>query len=135
MSGLLGPTISAVKAKSIPYSVGLTFINSQFAADGSGMCRLDAAGDKLPCPEAFGAFLGTASVVAVIAVALSFLPPRTIKKVSLFCLSGGRSYCEWEWPKHDPRRRRSVAGREPGTQTLTSSACCRCSRPSSLAWS
>lgn len=83
-SGELLPSrlsLFAIETDSLSNSVGLTFINSQFTADGTGMCKLDAAGDKIACPEAFGAFLGTASVVAIFAIALSFLPPRTIKKV------------------------------------------------------
>ena len=45
------------------------------------MCRLAADGSKLPCPEVFGALLGTAIVVSVLAVAMAFVPPRTLKKV------------------------------------------------------
>ncbi|KAL8290072.1 hypothetical protein RQP46_003011 [Phenoliferia psychrophenolica] len=62
-------------------SVGLTYINNQFRADGSGMCRLAADGTKLPCPEVFGALLGTASVVSILAVAMSFIPPRALKRM------------------------------------------------------
>ncbi|ORY73114.1 Xanthine/uracil/vitamin C permease [Leucosporidium creatinivorum] len=85
----IGSGVLTVTGTSFAFvSVGLTFINGQYSADGSGMCKLDAAGDKLPCPEAFGAFLGTATVVAVMAIALSFLPPRTIKKMFPPLISG-----------------------------------------------
>lgn len=79
----IGSGVLTVTGTSFAFvSVGLTFINGQYKADGTGMCQLDAAGDKLPCREVYGAFLGTATVVAIIAIALSFLPPRVIKKVS-----------------------------------------------------
>ncbi|KAM0747519.1 Xanthine/uracil permease [Meredithblackwellia eburnea MCA 4105] len=60
-------------------SVGLTFINGQYSA--GGMCKLAEDGSKLPCPQAFGAILGTASVVALIAIAaVVFVPPRALRK-------------------------------------------------------
>jgi len=51
----------------------------------SGFCKstLDAGGIRsyLPCPDAWGAFLGTCMVCSVLPIALSFLPPRVLKKV------------------------------------------------------
>ncbi|GAA6014475.1 hypothetical protein JCM10207_001620 [Rhodosporidiobolus poonsookiae] len=61
-------------------TTGLTYINTQYNREG-GLCSFDADGNKLPCREAFGAMLGTASTVAVIAVALAFTPPRILRKL------------------------------------------------------
>ncbi|GAA5980475.1 hypothetical protein JCM11641_003407 [Rhodosporidiobolus odoratus] len=61
-------------------STGLTYLNNQYNREG-GMCHFDADGNKLPCREAFGAMLGSASTVAVIAVLLSFTPPRYLRKI------------------------------------------------------
>jgi hypothetical protein len=36
---------------------------------------------KLPCPGEFGAILGTATLTGIFAIALAFVPPRTIRKV------------------------------------------------------
>ena len=35
----------------------------------------------MPCPEAYGAVLGTACVCALLEIALSFLPPRALRKL------------------------------------------------------
>lgn len=67
-------------------SSALTFINNQYNRDG-GLCSLAADGSKLPCPEAYGAVIGTASVVGPIAVLLSFTPSKVLRKVSAFFLS------------------------------------------------
>lgn len=47
----------------------------------NGYCPTDAAGNKLPCPKAYGALIGTAALCSLIEIAISFLPPRVIKKV------------------------------------------------------
>lgn len=60
----------------------LQYINNEYKADGTGMCRFAADGSKLPCPEVFGALLGTASVVSVMAIAMAFVPPRALRKVT-----------------------------------------------------
>ncbi|BGP19836.1 hypothetical protein JCM10213v2_007967 [Rhodosporidiobolus nylandii] len=66
---------------------GLTYINNEFNRDG-GLCSFDADGNKLPCREAFGAMLGSASTVAVIAVLLSFTPPRYLRKIFTPLITG-----------------------------------------------
>ena len=47
----------------------------------NGFCPISPSGEKLPCPDAYGAFLGTAAVTSLIEVVLSFIPPKTIKKI------------------------------------------------------
>ncbi|KKA26423.1 hypothetical protein TD95_000156 [Thielaviopsis punctulata] len=47
----------------------------------NGYCELDADGNRLPCPKAYGAILGTAALCALIEVVLAFVPPRILLKV------------------------------------------------------
>ncbi|GAA5827822.1 hypothetical protein JCM11251_007690 [Rhodosporidiobolus azoricus] len=65
----------------------LTYINNQYTREG-GLCSLDAAGNKLPCREAYGAILGTATVVAPIAILLSFSPPKYLRKLFTPLITG-----------------------------------------------
>jgi hypothetical protein len=37
---------------------------------------------KLPCPTEFGAILGTATLTGLFSIALAFVPPKIIRKVS-----------------------------------------------------
>ncbi|PHH54731.1 Uric acid-xanthine permease [Ceratocystis fimbriata CBS 114723] len=52
---------------------------SQMYAD--GYCELDSDGNRLPCPKAYGAVLGTAALCALIEVCMAFVPPRMLLKV------------------------------------------------------
>ncbi|EMS20452.1 hypothetical protein NBRC10512_003036 [Rhodotorula toruloides] len=61
-------------------SSALAFINNQYTREG-GLCSFAADGSKLSCPEAYGAVIGTASVVGPIAVLLSFTPSRVLRKI------------------------------------------------------
>src|SRR5262245_42445004 len=45
----------------------------------NGTCPVDVSGAKLPCPEGYGAVVGTAYVCALLEIALSFLPPKALK--------------------------------------------------------
>ncbi|KAI1393063.1 Xanthine/uracil permease [Hypoxylon trugodes] len=47
----------------------------------NGFCPTDANGTKLPCPDAYGALLGTAAVCALIEVLIAFIPPRIMLKI------------------------------------------------------
>lgn len=47
----------------------------------NGYCKLAADGSKLPCPQAYGALLGTAACCSLVEIALSFFPPKTLQKV------------------------------------------------------
>ncbi|KIY01571.1 uncharacterized protein Z520_03123 [Fonsecaea multimorphosa CBS 102226] len=47
----------------------------------NGKCQLDADGNRLPCPDAYGALIGTCALCALVEIALSFLPPRALRKI------------------------------------------------------
>lgn len=47
----------------------------------TGFCPSDAAGNPLPCPDGYGALLGTACCCALLEILMSFTSPRILKKV------------------------------------------------------
>ena len=47
----------------------------------NGFCPSDAHGNPLPCPEGYGAILGTAACCALLEIALSFAPPAALKRM------------------------------------------------------
>ncbi|ANB14511.1 Uric acid-xanthine permease (UAPA transporter) [Sugiyamaella lignohabitans] len=47
----------------------------------NGFCPSDANGKPLPCPDAYGALLGTCAVCGLIEVLLSFCPPKILQKI------------------------------------------------------
>ncbi|KAI1372376.1 Xanthine/uracil permease [Hypoxylon crocopeplum] len=47
----------------------------------NGYCPTDADGNKLPCPDAYGALLGTAALCALIEILIAFIPPRIMLKI------------------------------------------------------
>ncbi|KAI1610396.1 NCS2 family nucleobase:cation symporter-2 [Exophiala viscosa] len=47
----------------------------------NGFCPVAEDGTQLPCPDAYGALIGTCAVCALIEIALSFLPPHVLKKI------------------------------------------------------
>ncbi|EXJ64677.1 uric acid-xanthine permease [Cladophialophora yegresii CBS 114405] len=47
----------------------------------NGKCQLDADGNRLPCPDAYGALIGTCALCALVEIALSFLPPNALRKI------------------------------------------------------
>lgn len=47
----------------------------------TGFCPTDANGNKLPCPDGYGAIIGTACCCALLEVLMSFTPPHILKKV------------------------------------------------------
>lgn len=59
----------------------LSYLNAEYNHEG-GLCTFAADGTKNPCPEAFGALLGTGSVVGLIAILFAFTPPRILRRVS-----------------------------------------------------
>lgn len=46
----------------------------------NGKCPMEG-GVKLPCPDGYGAILGTGCVCALLEIALSFMPPRLLQKI------------------------------------------------------
>ncbi|WWC95859.1 hypothetical protein V866_002726 [Kwoniella sp. B9012] len=60
-------------------NVALSYISQSYS---NGTCPLAEDGEtKLPCPKEFGAILGTATLTGIFAIALSFVPPRAIRKM------------------------------------------------------
>ncbi|GAB7362994.1 hypothetical protein MBLNU230_g3288t1 [Neophaeotheca triangularis] len=47
----------------------------------NGMCPTDADGNQLPCPDGYGAILGTQMCCALLEILMSFMPPRMLKKI------------------------------------------------------
>ncbi|KAI8931276.1 hypothetical protein NX059_011620 [Plenodomus lindquistii] len=47
----------------------------------TGYCPTAPDGTKLPCPDGYGAILGTAACCALLEVAMSFMPPKMLKRV------------------------------------------------------
>jgi xanthine/uracil permease len=47
----------------------------------NGFCPVAEDGTRLPCPDAYGALLGTAAVAALIEILIAFMPPRIILKI------------------------------------------------------
>ncbi|CCX30281.1 Similar to Purine permease; acc. no. P48777 [Pyronema omphalodes CBS 100304] len=47
----------------------------------NGTCPTSPDGTKLPCPDGYGAILGTACMCALVEIGLSFLPPRVLRKL------------------------------------------------------
>ncbi|KAI9490018.1 Xanthine/uracil/vitamin C permease [Zychaea mexicana] len=76
--GILG--ITGVAFANLPAAEAL--ISSMYS---NGMCPTETLPDGtinyLPCPDAFGAILGTQMVCGVVGVLFSFLPPRVIRKM------------------------------------------------------
>ena len=47
----------------------------------TGFCPSDSKGNPLPCPDGYGAILGTACCCALLEILMSFTPPRILRKV------------------------------------------------------
>ncbi|XTI94704.1 Xanthine/uracil permease [Cenococcum geophilum] len=87
--------ITRFHIRKTPYHIGtglISVVGTSFAiipvASGAfsqmysnGYCKLAADGSKLPCPQAYGALLGTAACCSLVEIALSFFPPKTLRKV------------------------------------------------------
>nr|XP_036576710.1 purine permease [Colletotrichum truncatum]KAF6783503.1 purine permease [Colletotrichum truncatum] len=47
----------------------------------NGFCPTDAQGNKLPCPDGYGAIIGSSALCALIEIAISFLPPKVMLRI------------------------------------------------------
>ncbi|KAL3462014.1 permease family-domain-containing protein [Aspergillus heterothallicus] len=47
----------------------------------NGFCQVDADGNRLPCPEAYGALIGTSACCALVEILLAFVPPKVMQKI------------------------------------------------------
>ncbi|KWU43840.1 Xanthine/uracil permease, partial [Rhodotorula sp. JG-1b] len=70
----------------------LSYLNAEYNREG-GLCTFAADGTKNPCPEAFGALLGTGSVVGLIAILFAFTPSRILRKLFPPLITGSILLC------------------------------------------
>ncbi|WDK21869.1 uracil-xanthine permease [Colletotrichum graminicola] len=47
----------------------------------NGFCPTDAQGNKLPCPDGYGAIIGSSALCALIEIVISFMPPNIMLRV------------------------------------------------------
>jgi uric acid-xanthine permease len=47
----------------------------------NGTCKMADDGSRLPCPDAYGAVIGTAALCALLEIGLAFVPPRILHKI------------------------------------------------------
>ncbi|TIB97497.1 putative purine permease [Wallemia mellicola] len=47
----------------------------------NGTCPMDDQGNKLPCPEAYGYFIGTCMLASLLEIGISLLPSKVIKRI------------------------------------------------------
>lgn len=47
----------------------------------NGFCPTDDEGNRLSCPQGYGALLGTAAVCALLEILIAFIPPKILLKV------------------------------------------------------
>lgn len=47
----------------------------------TGFCPTDEAGNRLPCPQGYGAIIGTAAICALLEIGASFTKPTLLKKI------------------------------------------------------
>ncbi|KAH3900851.1 nucleobase:cation symporter-2 family protein [Saccharomycodes ludwigii] len=91
-----------------PYYIGdglLTVVGTSFATItivskafpmmyATGFCPVDAqTGESLPCPDGYGAMLGTACCCALLEILISFTPPAILQKVSPKIVTGPIILC------------------------------------------
>lgn len=70
--------VSVTGASFATISIALSFFGQSYK---DGLCQVGAGGTKLPCPKAVGAFMGTSCLCGLLAVAMSFIPPKGIRKL------------------------------------------------------
>jgi uracil-xanthine permease len=79
-SYFIGTGLISVVGTSFAFTnVALSYLAQSYA---NGTCPMSADGKtKLPCPEEFGAILGTSVLTGIWAIGLAFVPPRLIRKL------------------------------------------------------
>ncbi|KAF2227542.1 uric acid-xanthine permease [Elsinoe ampelina] len=73
-TGLL--SVAGVSFSTIPVAQGAF---AQMYAN--GFCPVDASGNKLPCPNGYGALVGTSALCALVVVAIAFLPAKVMLRI------------------------------------------------------
>ncbi|KAK3346666.1 permease family-domain-containing protein [Lasiosphaeria hispida] len=67
--------------------VGISFAIIPVATGGfsqmyaNGFCPTGENGERLPCPDGYGAIIGTAAVCALLEILISFIPPRVLLRI------------------------------------------------------
>ncbi|KAF4554477.1 Uric acid-xanthine permease [Elsinoe fawcettii] len=73
-TGLL--SVAGVSFSTIPVAQGA--FNQMYA---NGFCPVDELGNKLPCPDGYGALVGTSAICALVVVLIAFLPPKIMLRI------------------------------------------------------
>jgi xanthine/uracil permease len=135
----LGTGLISVTGTSFAFTnVALSYLSQSYS---NGTCPISADGKtRLPCPDEFGAILGTATLTGIYAIALAFVPPKTIRKLFPPLITGtmllfiGAALVQsgiTNWasvisvttpPSHIPLTRRTVAALAAARLTTPSSA-------------
>lgn len=68
---VVGPTFDIL-------AIAFSYADMRYA---NGSCPTSSDGSKLPCPDAWGAMLGTILCTVWIQILLSFVPPRTLNRI------------------------------------------------------
>ncbi|KAI1262770.1 permease family-domain-containing protein [Xylariaceae sp. FL1019] len=96
VSGILSMIqITRFKIRGTPYFIGtglISVVGISFAIIpvalgafaqmySNGFCPVAEDGTKLPCPDAYGALLGTSAVAALLQIIIAFIPPKAMLKI------------------------------------------------------
>lgn len=74
----IGTGLISVVGTSFTFAnVALKYLSQSYE---NGTCKTAPDGTKLPCPEEFGAILGTGALTGAYAIGLAFVPPRILKR-------------------------------------------------------
>ena len=68
---VVGPTFDIL-------AIAFSYADMRYA---NGTCPTSSDGSKLPCPDAWGAILGTILCTVWIQILLSFVPPKTLNRI------------------------------------------------------
>ncbi|PCG92196.1 Xanthine/uracil/vitamin C permease [Penicillium occitanis (nom. inval.)] len=68
---VVGPTFDIL-------NIAFNYTNMRYA---NGTCPIDETGAKLPCPEAWGAMLGTMLCTVWVQILMSLVPPRILNRI------------------------------------------------------
>lgn len=47
----------------------------------NGYCPTDSQGNMLPCPDGYGAIIGTSAACALLEILISFIPPKVMLRI------------------------------------------------------
>lgn len=71
MLSVVGPTFDII-------AIAISYTTNLYA---NGTCPVDADGTRLPCPDGYGALLGSLLCTVWIQIGMSLVPPKTLNKV------------------------------------------------------